>query len=125
MSIETVKAVLDHSRAKGAARIVLFVLAECANRDGLCWPAVPTIAKKSNCARSSVHLALDWLKDAGEIEVARDEPGKVKVYRVTVPPQHPHPPEDRTPHPSEDRTPPNLGPLRGSDGTPPRIGPEP
>ena len=125
MSIGTVKAVLDHSRAKGTARMVLFVLAECANRDGLCWPSVPTIAERCACSESSVYRALDGLKAAGEIKVVRDEPGKVVVYRITVPAEGHDPSEDRTPDPSEDRTPPNSGPLPGSEGTPPRMGPEP
>lgn len=132
MSIETIKAVLDHSRARGAARMVLFVLAECANKDGRCWPSVRTIARRCACAKSTVHLALGQLKDAGEIRVEEGRPGKVVVYQLTVTAQAPHPSEARTPHPSDARAPQDPPPRRGSDGAPrsmerapPKIGPEP
>ena len=43
------------------ARVVYMYLADRADRDGKCWPAIKTIAKELNLSRSTVKRALDDL----------------------------------------------------------------
>lgn len=43
------------------ARVVYMNLADRADRDGKCWPAIKTIASELNLSRSTVKRALDDL----------------------------------------------------------------
>ncbi len=52
-------------------KLVLLALADCANDEGLAWPSVATIAKKSGCNERTVQRNLRALEDAGLI--VRDE----------------------------------------------------
>ena len=50
------------------ARVVYMYLADRADRDGKCWPAIKTIAKELNLSRSTVKRALDdlrWRENGG------------------------------------------------------------
>ena len=43
-------------------------LADRANKDGQCWPAIPTIAKELKLSQSTVRRALQDLRNAGFVE---------------------------------------------------------
>ena len=45
-----------------------FYLSDRANKDGVCWPAIPTIAKDLNLSQSTVRRALNDLRKAGLLE---------------------------------------------------------
>lgn len=45
-------------------------LADRANKDGICWPSIPTIAKDLKLSESTVHRAL---KDLRKAELVRTE----------------------------------------------------
>jgi len=49
------------------ARAVYIYLADRANRNGECWPAIPTIAKELRLSQSTVRRALRDLREAGLI----------------------------------------------------------
>ena len=49
------------------ARAVYIYLADRANRNGECWPAIPTIAKELRLSQSTVRRALRDLREAGWI----------------------------------------------------------
>lgn len=89
MAISVSCAVWEHSKAKGNTRLVLLALADFVFEDSiqaegaaLAWPSQGTLAKRCNCSRSTVELALEQLRDEGEIE----DTGKKKGgrYRGTT-----------------------------------------
>ena len=47
---------------------VYIYLSDRANKDGVCWPAIPTIAKDLNLSQSTVRRALNDLRKAGLLE---------------------------------------------------------
>lgn len=47
---------------------VYLYLYERANRDGECWPAIPTIAAELKLSQSTIRRALHDLRNAGLIE---------------------------------------------------------
>lgn len=49
------------------ARAVYIYLADRANRNGECWPAIPTIARELKLSQSTVRRALRDLREAGWI----------------------------------------------------------
>lgn len=46
-------------------KLVLLAIADCANDEGLAWPSVATIAKKSGCNERTVQRNLRALEEAG------------------------------------------------------------
>ena len=50
------------------AKSVYIYLADRANKDGQCWPAIPTIARELKLSQSTVHRALQDLRKAGLLE---------------------------------------------------------
>lgn len=86
MSFKTVEVVLERSQARGSARMVLVVIAECANHDGSeAWPSIDTIAHRAGISRASVFRQLKSLAGIGEL--AYDSKGGrhgCNRYRVTV-----------------------------------------
>ncbi len=100
--------VWDHSHAKGIARMVLLALADIAGEDGVCWPAVTTIAHKcGGISERSVRRHMKDLVALGEL-AATTRPGSTTLYRVLTPTTRPrtdcHPSLDATPD-TGDRTP--------------------
>lgn len=64
--------------------LVLLALADHANDDGICWPSLPTIAKKSRLSESQARRILKWLREKKYIEVVETGNGrKSTIYRVT------------------------------------------
>ena len=47
---------------------VYIYLSDRANKDGVCWPAIPTIAKDLNLSQSTVRRALSDLRKVGLLE---------------------------------------------------------
>ena len=50
---------------------VYIYLAERANQDGICWPAIRTIAKELRLSQSTVRRALQDLRGEGLIETTQ------------------------------------------------------
>jgi hypothetical protein len=79
------KAVRDHSRARGAARTILFVLATYADRSGgRIHPSLDTICKGAACARKTAVDGLRQLQELGEIERVGRRPSGTWEYRITL-----------------------------------------
>lgn len=95
MSVESLAAVLHHSRAKGTAKLILVGIANH-DGDGGAYPAVATLARYANCDPRSVQRALDKLVSIGELVVqvqnggTRDTPDHRRpnryLIRVVCPP---------------------------------------
>ena len=47
---------------------VYIYLEERTNKDGKCWPSIPTIAKDLKCSRSTVERAIRDLRNLGFVE---------------------------------------------------------
>lgn len=69
MSIQAVAWVLEHSKSKGTARLVLIALANRVGReDGECWPSMRTVASDAGVASpSTVKDAVERLEALGEV----------------------------------------------------------
>ena len=68
MSVEALSAVLHHSRATGAAKLVLLGIANHAG-DGGAWPTLATLGKYANLHPRNVRKHLAKLQELGEIRV--------------------------------------------------------
>src|SRR6218665_3597477 len=66
MSVESLAIALHHSRARGAAKLVLIGIANH-DGDGGAWPAVATLARYACVTERNVHKALAALASLGEI----------------------------------------------------------
>lgn len=84
MSISAVDAVLKSTGTRGNARCILIALADNANDDGVCWPAIATIAKKANVCERTAQSTIRTLVAAGELAVEFNAgPAGTNVYRIT------------------------------------------
>lgn len=63
-------------------KAVLISLADNANDHGVCWPSIPTIAKRTCLSERTVQQAIKWLVDAGAVS-AQERVGRSTVYTVT------------------------------------------
>jgi Helix-turn-helix domain len=93
MSYRVVEAILAQKEPKAASRMVLVVLAECANAKGGCWPSMRTIAARSGLSLRHAKRIIHGLQQAGHIEIqagtGRTHPNKYRILlksdtRVTV-----------------------------------------
>lgn len=66
MSVESIAIALHHSRAKGAAKLVLIGIANH-DGDGGAWPSVATLAKYAHVDPRSVQRSIAELERLGEI----------------------------------------------------------
>ena len=82
MSIDAIKAVLADSEATGSARLVLLVLAEHADDDGVCWPSIALIARECRCSKRYVIKMIQRLEAEGEVIVDRST--RPSRYHITV-----------------------------------------
>jgi hypothetical protein len=85
---EVVSWVLNDSRSRNAARLVLIVIAEAARRDGAgAWLSVATIQRKAQLSRRAVQSATNDLEALGELHVDEQAgPRGVNVYDVLMTP---------------------------------------
>lgn len=74
MSVESLSAVLHHSRAKGTAKLVAVGIANH-DGDGGAWPTVSTLARYANCDARSVQRALSKLSELGELTITQQGGG--------------------------------------------------
>lgn len=65
---------------------VYIYLSDRANKNGECWPAIPTIASELKLSQSTVRRALNDLRKAGVIETSqryREKGGKSSLlYKI-------------------------------------------
>lgn len=77
-----------------AQKAVLISLADQANDQGVCWPAVDSIAMRCCLSKRAVQQAIKWLRGAGIVSV-EERQGRSTMYSVTpaayAPPQKMHP----------------------------------
>lgn len=89
MSVEALALVLHHSRAKGAAKLVLLGIANHAG-DGGSWPTVETLARYANVSERRAQEHLRTLEQLGEVATyrqaggTRDTPDHLRSNRYEV-----------------------------------------
>jgi hypothetical protein len=74
VSVESISLVLNHSKARGTAKVVLIGIANH-DGDGGAWPSVRTLARYANVSERNVRKALRELSDLGEVVVLYNEGG--------------------------------------------------
>lgn len=84
--------VLRHSRMKGAARMVLVVIADAARDDGSeAWPSLDTIADRAGITRRAAQSAIRTCEEEGELVIEAGKGGPVerdqryRTHRYTIP----------------------------------------
>lgn len=65
-------------------KLILLALADNANDEGICWPSIPTIARRCSCSDRTVQINLQEMEDDGWIRV-RKRVGNSTVYELTIP----------------------------------------
>jgi len=87
MSNKALDAVFGDDRSKGAERLVLLVLADKANDEGMCFLKRETIATEANIDKRTVDRRIETLEEAGLIYVERSGGGREKanIYWLLVP----------------------------------------
>ena len=75
-------------------KAVLISLADNANDYGVCWPSIPTIARRVCGSERAVQNAIRWLEQAGAVTADRSN-GRHTSYMIT--PETYRPPSDSTP----------------------------
>lgn len=94
VSFDYSRLVRDHSRTRGPARAVMFVLASRANAEGVCWPGENRLAREAGVSKRTVIRVLPQLVAAGEVVIEhrprRDPAGigarSTNRYRITLKP---------------------------------------
>lgn len=91
MSIEAINWAFEQDiKTSGKEKLILLVLANYADEDGICYPSISTICKKSSAARDTVFRSINYLIENGLIQKAdkNNLPSKYKsnqnVYRLLV-----------------------------------------
>ena len=106
MSIRVMTRVWDESPFDQTTLLVLLALADHADDDGRCWPAIPTIARKARCSERWARQVIAELEESGWL--TRDlRPGNSTLYRIVFP---------ATPEPQF--TPEQTSPLNPSSSPP-------
>lgn len=108
---------------------VLISLADNANDQGVCWPAVDTIAMRCCLSDRAVQKAMDWLEAHGLISRQR-KTGRSTVYTVTpgnyqAPEKAPKKQPPNAVHPRSAFTPEGGSPPNGVHPTPEAGSPPP
>lgn len=93
MSFQAQTHVIENSQHKGAALLVLLMIANHAHADGSnAFPSVPTLAKECRMSARQITRIIKKLEASGEIVVDRSAGGHSHRYRIVMPP----PPEAKT-----------------------------
>jgi len=75
--------VWDHSKMKGSTLLLLIAIADNANDDGLAWPGIETLAKKTRQTERTISNQIGKCEQSGELMVYRRD-GLHNHYIVTV-----------------------------------------
>lgn len=86
MSIHRSNAVWEYSKVQTAGGLLVHLaLANYANEEGLAYPSIATLARKTRQSPRNVKRALGWLERNGEVEVLKNRgPHGVNLYRLLL-----------------------------------------
>ncbi len=80
LSIIPAAAVFDRRLGHADVR-VLAALGTYADKDGRCWPAIPTLAKRTGMSERHARACLRNLETLGYVET-ESRPGQSSMYRI-------------------------------------------
>lgn len=90
MSIRLMTAVWARDDLTSTQKLVLLALADWSNDEGLSWPSIEQLIKKSSLKRRAVQITIRSLEEGGFIR--REEAiGKGNRYWISIPVQNMHP----------------------------------
>jgi len=92
-----------------STKLVLLALADNANDAGVCWPAIPSIARRCSLDERTVYRAIATLEGLGHV-TTESRPGRSTIYRV---------------HPCQEVSPDKSPPLAQRHPTPDTKSPTP
>lgn len=110
MSIKLMNCVWTLPDLNPFQKLVLVALADRANDDGVCWPSIETLAKKTSMTGRGVQKVIRSIEDLGLLE-RQESTGRSNKYLLKIPLNGVHPQED------DPRTP-FTPPLNGVHPTP-------
>lgn len=85
LSIQAMSWVLEFSKSRHAARLVLISIANhCSVMGDNAWPAVATIAREANISERQVQYALKELEEIGELSFV-DGTGRGQTHKFSLP----------------------------------------
>jgi hypothetical protein len=84
MSIPYLNAAMDAKCESGTEKLVLLILANYANKNGACWPSMPSVAKRCSLSARTVVEQVAKLAERGWLEVDRTK-GKSNHYILKIP----------------------------------------
>jgi hypothetical protein len=87
MSIQMISAVWENSPHESGTLLVQLAMADYANHNGECWPAVATLARKARLSDRQVQRCIAELLETKQIEFIRKSTckGETNRYRMLVP----------------------------------------
>ncbi len=82
MSVQAMSWVLDHSRMRLGAKLLLLAIANHAGKESrMCWAGVPTLAREAGLSVRRVEMLLPKIERSGELEIQRGKgPGGSHIY---------------------------------------------
>lgn len=85
MSMEIMTRVWDHSKQKGTPLLLLLAIADNANHNGVAFPGIPYLARKTRMSERQVQRVLQDLDESGELAVVRGAArNNANLYYVLV-----------------------------------------
>lgn len=90
MSIRIMSAVWERDDLTSTQKLVLLALADWANDEGLCWPSIEQLIKKSSLKRRAVQITIRSLEESGFVH-REENVGKGNRYWINIPVQNMHP----------------------------------
>lgn len=88
MSNQITNACCDLQGMNITQKSVLMALANMADDDGVCWPSIATICKRTCGSERAVQSALNWLRDSGALKCEQRH-GRSNIY-VVCPSEYRH-----------------------------------
>lgn len=111
--------VWEFSQSKGAERLVLLAIADCANASGHdAWPSMTELCRKTRLSERGVQKAIRRLEEMGELRVTKNAGrGRTNRYQIVMEtPNEVQGSEGQNPEPRTPRT--EFAPEPGSPQTP-------
>lgn len=71
MSVKVMTRVWDKSEAKGSALLTLIALADWSNDDGISWPSIDKLHKKTRLTRRQQQRLMDYLSNTPELYIEK------------------------------------------------------
>lgn len=107
MSVKVMSAVWEREDLDASERLVMLSLADHADDDGVCYPSISRLCKRTSMSDRGVQKVLVRLQERGflRVEIGAGRSGSNR-YFVTATPEHGSPPEPRSPR-TTFTTPPN------------------